>query len=185
MRVRRREKMSDDEFAATYDHMFTGVAWPGHAERFDQTAAFIRPFLTYEDDEWIADLACGDASIVARLTHSHVILGDFVPAPHVQLVGDIMQLVCMIPDVRVFIATEIIEHLDDPDEFLRRVREKTQILILSTPLDETVEDNWHEHYWTWDKEDIGAMLEQAGFKTVLGYEEHTNYGFTFQQWAVR
>ena len=157
MRVRRRPGLTPEEMRTTYDHVYTGEAWPGHDERKRKTTALLDEYV--HPDLLIADLACGDGAIVLNSNAGTKYLGDFVAASHLNVVGDIMDTVCHMPYADILVATEIIEHLEDPDEFLRRARERSTMIILSTPLDEV--DYNPEHIWSWGQEDIDDMLRQA------------------------
>jgi 2-polyprenyl-3-methyl-5-hydroxy-6-metoxy-1,4-benzoquinol methylase len=70
--------------------------------------------------------------------------------------------------VDLFICSETIEHLDNPSETLKLVRQHTNKLFISTPVDK-FDDHNLEHYWAWDFEGISDTLTSAGF-VIKEYE---------------
>lgn len=118
----------------------------------------------------IADMSCGDATVaraLAEYSGIEPILGDY--AAGYQYQGLLTQTVPKLSVVELFVCTNTIEHLDDPDNDLKLIREHCEKMLLSCPVEE-----WNEpsggHYWAWDREAVEAMLEEAGFK-VSAYTE--------------
>jgi hypothetical protein len=111
----------------------------------------------------VADLSCGDAAIALGVT-PEPILGDI--APGYRFHGPIDQTIDSLQPVQLFICCETLEHLDDPDLVLRKIREKTETLVLSTPDGETTDHN-PEHYWGWDAQGVEEMVRAAGFEPVV------------------
>ena len=111
-------------------------------------------------------------------------LGDF--APGYQIRGPIEETIERIPSVDMFVCSETLEHVNDPDAVLRQIRRKADMLLLSTPIGETAPSNNIQHYWGWDRPAIQDMLDKAGFKTVQVYTELVFPGsvYDFQIWAV-
>lgn len=68
----------------------------------------------------------------------------------------------------IAVATEMIEHLVDPHAFVRSVR--SEVLVASSPVNETAESYYAFHLWAWDMEGYAALLEQGGF-TVDRHEQ--------------
>jgi hypothetical protein len=75
------------------------------------------------------DLSAGDATIINALDTETKYIGDYVPG--YEYTGAIEHTLDLIPNVDLYICTETIEHLDDPDDVLRRIRAKSKMLILS------------------------------------------------------
>ena len=111
-----------------------------------------------------ADLSCGDAAILCAVPAKKRYFGDF--APGWPIVGPIESTIDHIPHVDLFICCETVEHLDDPDTVLKSIRDKTDALVLSTPVG-CFHDQNPEHYWAWDREAIEQMLDAARFTPVL------------------
>lgn len=134
----------------------------------------------------VADLACGDAAIASSVDAGRRYLGDL--APGYPICGPIESTVEMIPPVDLFVCTETIEHLDDPDTVLRAIRAKTTSLLLSTPVG-CFHDANPEHYWAWDREAVEAMCADAGFKVSVYVElDLTAAGpdhYSFGIWGLR
>ncbi len=78
----------------------------------------------------------------------------------------IEQTIHSIGQVDLFICSETVEHLDNPDQALADIREHAQMLVLSTPLAEFHAGN-PQHYWGWDHDGVREMLEGAGWKPEL------------------
>ena len=134
----------------------------------------------------VADLACGDAAIASAVDAAECHLGDLgVGHP---ICGPIESTIAQVPHVDLFVCTETIEHLDDPDTVLKEIRGKTTTLLLSTPVG-CFHDTNPEHYWAWDREAVEAMLGVAGF-TPFTYValDLTSYGpdhYCFGHWLCR
>lgn len=66
-----------------------------------------------------------------------------------------------LPYAEVVSLCEVLEHMDDPHGFLRRVG--CRWLVASVPLNETPESHWFGHVWGWDPEGFVTMIIDAGF----------------------
>jgi hypothetical protein len=162
MRVRLRDMPDAAELAEMYATPHDHTRWADHRMRVDVTADLATYML--QPGQTVADLSCGDAAIVRRLVtrcQATAILGDL--APGYDLCGPIEETIRQIPHVDLFVCSETLEHVDDPDKVLRAIREKTNLLILSTPDGETDGSRNREHVWGWDAEAVGEMLAAAGF----------------------
>jgi hypothetical protein len=186
MRRRLRPTPTAEELTALYAKPHDHLQWDDHVYRVDVTSAMAHSMLPRGGT--VADLSCGNALIARRLESTHearMILGDF--APGWPLVGPIEQTLEQIPKVDLFVCSETIEHLDDPDAVLRAIREKTNRLLLSTP-DGEDDDRNPEHVWGWDTEAVEKMLRDAGFapdiKCVLDLRP-AGCEYAFQIWACR
>jgi hypothetical protein len=111
-----------------------------------------------------ADLSCGDGKLLSAIPLRTRIFGDC--APGWPVCGPIEQTIEQIPDVDLFVCGETIEHLDDPDLTLKKIRSRTKRLLLSTPVDAWDDAN-EEHYWAWDRECVEDMLTAAGFSVAV------------------
>lgn len=166
MRCRLRPAYSAPELAALYAVPHAHKRWPDHRLRVAETIRLARELGV---PDVVADLSCGDAKIGRALAPATLILGDF--APGYELCGPLEQTLEAIPHVGLFICSETIEHLDDPDAALTAIRAKADALVLSTPLSETTGRN-REHYWGWDTEGVGEMLSAAGWEPVVQRDVH-------------
>jgi len=107
-----------------------------------------------------ADLSCGDGTILRSIRADQKFYGDL--APGYQFQGPLEQTIHEIPYVDLFVCCETLEHLDDPLATLKLIRGTCRFLLLSTPVDAGMDEN-PEHYWSWSRGDVEAMLAEAGF----------------------
>ena len=112
-----------------------------------------------------------------------------VSFPHMKGVGDIKQAITGLPDrVTTIVLTEILEHLDDPDEIVRLAREKADWLVASSPVEEPPHANNPEHLWSFGRDGYREMLEAGGWKpfsyTEVGFTDPGLY-YTFQIWVCK
>lgn len=180
MRVRLRDT---PDLSALYTDTYDHTKWKDHITRVRLTASLASWF---PDVDSAADLSCGDGAILRYINDYMPIrvnhYGDMVSGH--EFTGPIEETLKSLPNVDLFILSETIEHLDDPDLVLRMLREKTRYLILSTPDGETGTDN-PEHLWGWDTDGIREMLRASGFtpNTYTSLSFPINPYYTFQIWG--
>lgn len=161
MRTRLREAHDAAYLAALYAKPHAHEYWQDHRQRVRSTIALAGFF---EGVSSVADLSAGDGAIINALDAPKKYIGDF--APKYEFHGAIEKTIDQIPNVDLFILSETLEHLDDPDAVLAKIRAKTRYLVLSTPDGEIALDN-PEHYWGWDSDGVREMLVRAEFKPVV------------------
>lgn len=168
MITRLRPKHTEETLRSIYNTPHNHTNWHDHSLRVAATIALAR---FCENINSIADLSCGNASIVRSLAdedfyieEQNMHLGDY--ASSYQYEGPIEQTISLIPKVDMFVCCETLEHLDNPQEVLYNIREKTNHLVLSTPV-----ENWNdgniEHYWSWDRPGVEELLNNAGFTVTV------------------
>lgn len=145
-------------YAAPHDHR----RWHDHHLRVDATIALAK-WLIGDATHAVADLSCGNGAILRAIPATVRVFGDF--APGYEHTGPIEDTIRQIPGVDLFVCSETIEHLDDPDKVLKLIRQKTNALVLSTPVD-AWDDGNEQHYWAWSREGVEEMLTAAGFKAA-------------------
>jgi len=178
MRIRLRPKHTDDKLAEIYQTPHQHRQWEDHILRVKMTIAFASYFPNVKT---IADLSAGDATIISALPADTRYIGDF--APSYQFVGPIEKTIHEIPEVDLFICSETIEHLDNPDEVLVEISKKAKHLILTTP-DGELDNNNKEHYWGWDSDGVREMLLASGFTPkAFSTFQILNLGYRYQAWA--
>ena len=182
-RQRLRPAYSEADLAHVYPHTYDHSIWADHRVRIAATIEFAT--CVFPDPTSVADLSCGDAAIArgygANLPADQIILGDFV-AGH-QHHGMIEDTIGEIPPVDVFILSETLEHVDDPDTLLASIRVMASRIIVSTPLDETLHNP--EHYWTWSGDDVYAMLVAAGWTPAAFHRlDFPDLDVRYQLWAA-
>lgn len=181
MIARLRPAHTEEKLKEIYAKPHSHGDWEDHRIRVAETIALTTELLD-DGDKVAADLSCGDATIIKSFPQfERTILGDF--APGYELRGPIEKTLHTIPRVDVFFLCETLEHLDHPMGILHTLREKTDKLILSTPIGETDDGN-EEHYWGWDKQGIAELLETAKFTPVFYRETPLRSGwYQFQIWG--
>lgn len=163
MRVRLRDAYTPEQLAELYPEPHQHSRWPDHRLRVQVTVQIAHALI--DPIGQIADLSCGDAAIATRIYSLHdPILGDLAEGHPIH--GPIEQTITQIPPVDLFVCCETLEHLDEPDAVLRKIRRKTRTLVISTPIGETTGEN-PEHYWGWDVDGVDEMLRSAGFSPVV------------------
>lgn len=185
---RLRPKYTDEELKEIYSIPHSHHHWLDHKVRVRTTVALASVFLDQEINS-IADLSCGDAYIPQRIADMYsnpldefsLHLGDF--APGYQYTGPIEETIKLIPEVDLYVCSETAEHADNPWEMLYQIRERSKRLIVSTPLDERI--NNPEHYYRWDKEGFLSVLSETGWKPKAYQELTFNYlnDYGYQMWA--
>lgn len=166
MRSRLREL---PDLATTYPKPHQHSGFPDHLLRVSATQALGKWMVRDLGQFTAMDLSCGDGMIARSLGAHHVTLGDIAHGDHVDMVGSIEGALHQIkggPRADIFINCETLEHVDDPDAVLRGIREVTDRLLLSTPIDAWNDDN-PEHVWAWDKGEVAYMLINAGFRPYV------------------
>lgn len=155
------------ELAALYPRPHDHRRWVDHHLRVEATITLARWMISVVNGpiRSAADLSCGNAAIIDALAPdlSHVYRGDL--APGYPITGPLEQTVADLPEVDLFICSETLEHLDDPDVALKAIATKARVLIASTPVD-AGEDPNPEHYWSWSHSDVDEMLTGTGWSTV-------------------
>lgn len=173
MRTRLRPAYTPEQLKLVYSNVYPD--WIGHPERRRVTAQLAMSI--YSGEGLVVDLSCRDGAIEKMMTipDGKLMLGDLMT------VGPMEEALMVVPHCELFICSETLEHLDDPDWVLRQIRLVSDKLILSTPCDEPNAASNIEHYWSWGADDVEAMLVEAGF-TNNQLTLCTPHGFTFQIW---
>jgi hypothetical protein len=165
MRVRLRDLPDRDVLYPTpHDH----THWGDHIVRVNVTVDVATPWAPARG--LIVDLSCGNGTIARELARrglGSVLLGDY--APGWPITGPIEETIFELGDRQadLFVCSETIEHLDDPDAVLKLIRAKAHRLVLSTPDGETDPTRNPEHVWGWDAEAVDAMLAAAGWAPLV------------------
>jgi len=211
MRVRLRGKHGDEAafYAERYPSGYDHTRWPDHVERVDETVRWAREILASSRIDSVADLSCGDGDLPVRAYDAlgatgRLVLGDLNLEGVDRMIrrhntegldvvfyqGSVSAAFNIpTPPVDLYVCSETLEHLDDPDGFLTALRPLTRHLLVTTPEGETGTGN-PEHYWGWDSEAVGAMLAAAGFLDVVGHQVFTplydlHGAYRYQMWMVK
>jgi hypothetical protein len=180
VRVQLRPFYAPDELAEVYDHHYDHRRWPDHIERVTETVRVLDRFAAQTYARSVADLSCGDGAIVNQSGHpwKRRVMGDFTST------GPIETALFDLAPVDMFVCSETVEHLVDPDAVLAKIGDVAQHLPLTTPCGEVGDEN-PEPYWGWDAEAVHDMLTAAGWSTrsmELFTPRSVRY-YTFQVWS--
>jgi 2-polyprenyl-3-methyl-5-hydroxy-6-metoxy-1,4-benzoquinol methylase len=130
----------------------------------------------------VVDLGCGDGGLLQLLKRYedgdpkiHAIGYDFTPANAVgraergvdgQTMDFIEQWEENIELADLYVLTEVLEHLEDPHEMVRRVAERGAALVCSSPWVEHEGSIDASHAWAWDMPGYVEMIENSGLRVV-------------------
>lgn len=183
MRRRLRPAHTPEQLAELYPAPHDHSRWPDHQIRVERTVEVARRLGAVGT---VADLSCGSGAIANAVDAQQHILGDL--AAGYEHTGPLEQTLEQLPAVDLYICTETLEHLDDPDRVLTQIRAKAKALVLSTPVDNWTDTNV-EHYWAWDRWGVEQMLGEAGWTVdayeVLDFTDQGPYFYRFGIWTCR
>jgi hypothetical protein len=181
-RERLRGAHEQKELEALYRSPHSHAGFHDHILRVQATIAVAKWLGPIET---AADLSAGDATIINSLTVGKRYIGDL--ASGYEITGPIEETINLIPEVDLFICSETLEHIDNPEIALSSIRNKAKHLLLTTPDGETGSRN-PEHYWGWDSECIKDMIVQAGFEpmclSLVRLKEY-GYEYDYQIWLAK
>lgn len=180
MRMRLRPAYTEAELNEIYSKPHQHREWEDHRLRVQMTIAFASWFGNVNS---VADLSAGDATIIENINAKVKYIGDY--ASGYEFTGAIDDTIDLIPNVDLFICSETIEHLDNPEITLRKIRAKTKYLIVTTPDSENNSNN-PQHYWGWDADGVRDLLHGSGFKPVIFNKLHfvnPRFVYDYQFWG--
>lgn len=190
-RRRLRPKYTEEQLGKLYSVPHDHRNWWDHKVRVDMTIALGKFATVPTVNGNVVDLSCGNGTIAIELARhfgAMAWLGDYARNPAYHFTGPLEKTLDLLPVMAdLYVCSETIEHLDDPDAALRKIRENAQYLLLSTPIGETGTDN-PEHYWGWDCEAVGEMLEREGWTPVLASNllfADPNLPYNYQIWLCK
>lgn len=190
-RARLRPKYTDEQLKQIYRTPHDSANWEDHKVRVRQTISLGKEAIMPRLGGRIADLSCGNAKIACELAehfNAEPFLGDFAYAPGHLYTGPIEKTIDDLgPNVNLFVLSETIEHLDEPDNVLLKIRRRAGQLLLSTPIAERGDGN-PEHYWGWDQEAVAQMLRNADWEPVLRTDLCFNkpeFCYNYQIWLCQ
>lgn len=164
----------------------------GHAERTDMVADLVADVVNDQGIASLTDLGCGDGALLQKIAQRVQVkawgydlgIQNIHVARSLRLVD--ARRANFLPEGdeieygELLVATEVVEHLVDPRQFIRHLPGGK--LILSSPWDETDRDHYIHHAWAWDEDGYRALVEDCGW-TV---KEQRRCPEGFQAiWAVR
>ena len=179
-----------------YEVLRDNTRWSDHVLRAHVTAGIIAALHPVS----VIDPACGDASIVrladrlspiARITLGDV-SGKNVENARLVLPGarvvrdDAVWLVRKSAKHDMIVLTEILEHLEDPDELLKEARQKADFLVASSPVMRSDQkDENPEHLWMFSAEGYEFMLKEADWTVASWTVIYPGAEYDFGIWVCR
>lgn len=158
-------------------HLEQGV----HQGRFSETFSMVERFTELCGTRHIAvaDLGCGDGGLVSLLKQAGYagIRGyDFQPSNAIGWIDRGVAHYCKtmnfiehwecVPYADLYIATEVLEHLEEPHDLVRKIRARDAALVCSSPWMEHEGNIDASHNWAWDMPGYNKMLIDAGFEVL-------------------
>lgn len=160
----------------------------GHRPRLMQVQDFLLQILKQNPDLTICDFGCGNAGLIREIQSKvsnkiwgydlcpsnvkdayekgntdNVFYKDFVIEPDIQY-----------PDIAI--CTEVLEHLVDPDTFIKKLLNNgVKFIIASSPDYETPDYHAPFHLWVFNGDSYKEMFTDAGWNVVLHHKDYFQY----------
>jgi 2-polyprenyl-3-methyl-5-hydroxy-6-metoxy-1,4-benzoquinol methylase len=149
---------------------------PGHRPRMVRASMMVAQAAYSYGLQSVVDLGAGDGGLLSLLGPMVRAWGyDLSPnaAAHAKLRGvDVRYGDVLSGPVewgQLAVATEMLEHLIEPQAFVKTIRANCKALVASSPFTETPESHYEFHTWAWDFDGYAAMLRGAGWR-ILRHE---------------
>lgn len=158
---------------------------PGHAERLHETARQVHAAANAYGLRTVSDLGAGDGGLLSLLQDPPITScwGYDLQQTNIDGAAGDRGVRVELADVvesewgdqpgtitlgQIVVATEMLEHLIDPQGFVRRIAsaDQARVLIASSPWTERPGAAYEFHTWAWDPDGYRALLEQGGFDVV-------------------
>jgi SAM-dependent methyltransferase len=147
---------------------------PGFRERSQMIADLVTVVFELKPNAWtLTDIGCGDGALLAKLGLGPRAWGYELGAgdvAHARSRGfDVMQKDILHDTLDygdVLVVSEVLEHLDNPVNFLTQLP-RGRVLIASSPSRET--GDWHNpiHTWAWDLEGYADVVKRGGWRVIF------------------
>lgn len=165
------------------DHINQG----GHRPRLMQVLEYLIQIVGDNSEITIADFGCGNGGLIREIEKKlpNKIWGyDLAPSNIEDAVQkgnsqnikylDFVNEPVEFPDIAI--STEVLEHLVDPDAFIKRLLDNgVKYIIASSPDYETPSYHAPFHLWVFNGDSYKEMFENAGWEVVLHYKNHFQY----------
>lgn len=144
----------------------------GHVERTTMVEDLIRELVHAHKVTSVVDLGCGDGSLLGRLRDLAIPMWGYDAGIENRIQAAISGLDVRPADLLIspleyadlIVAAEVIEHLVDPQSFIRAL--PGEWLILSSPSAEDLGWHYEHHAWAWSLEGYVALIESCGWSVV-------------------
>jgi 2-polyprenyl-3-methyl-5-hydroxy-6-metoxy-1,4-benzoquinol methylase len=154
-----------------------------HQPRLFNALELLNEILATEPIESVADFGCGNGGLMRQIKSGNPDLNiwgyDLCPAnveqakergSDVELVDFVLESDLKYP--QVVICTEILEHLVDPDAFLKKLLDNgVKYVVASSPNYETPTNHEEYHLWVFEGESYAEMFDEVGWE-VVKHEKH-------------
>jgi 2-polyprenyl-3-methyl-5-hydroxy-6-metoxy-1,4-benzoquinol methylase len=121
----------------------------------------------------VVDLGCGDGGLLSTLPADLAAWGyDLTPANIAAATergvdARYEDIVAADPEwADLVVATEVLEHLEDPAALLQRAAQRSRILVASSPATETDRAHYEHHLWAFDLQGYRDLIERAGWRVI-------------------
>lgn len=154
---------------------------PMHQWRLSEAARMVTDFVREHRSPrtHIIDLGCGDGglmSLIQQMNGDYVDVSgyDFQPTNAAGWTErgvraeslDFVSEWDRVPRADLYVCTEVLEHLEEPHELLRKIRERDAAVVCSSPHDEHEGSIDASHNWAWDVGGYTEMINGAGFHVI-------------------
>lgn len=184
----------------TYQGWMDLAHQPGFQQRARMVCDLVSEIAALRPVASLTDLGCGDGALLAMLGKIVQPTWGYDAGTADVAHGRSRGLDVRCADIlggelefgELLVATEVVEHLEKPEAFLRSL--PGELLVITSPSRET--GDWHNeiHSWAWDLEGYAGLVTRSGWQVVRQAEcdggLNTFGGETRQQcfqaiWAVR
>lgn len=180
-----------ERYPQGYDH----TVWPDHVERLHASVEFLSPWIQGRRITTAADLSCGDGALIDLLPWpvEERTKGDLVAGPYLDVIGPLPDTLETLTGTTVdlYLCSETLEHVADPDALLYTISQYAEHLFVSTPVGEPQTSGNLEHYWSWNPGDVRDMLTASGWLPMAYQRFRPVYQapgdphpYTFQFWLA-
>ena len=152
----------------------------GHRSRLLMAGAYSAELTADYGCTTLVDIGCGDGGFLQliNLFYDKVWGYDFQPANidgaridrkvDVKYYNIVKEFEKLDLNADVGVMTEVLEHLDNPHTYLKELLLKTslQYLILSSPVNETLEKHYEGHVWAWDMGGYANLINESGWLMI-------------------
>lgn len=186
-----------------FDHVRNWRSFPWYATWIERPRLLASAVaVSLAEPQTACDPACGDGTVllaahklsplekvtfgdISRDTLKHLLPKEF-PFPVDIVCQDALKTIGDLERVDCIVLTEILEHLEDPDELLRLAHEKAEWLVASSPIVPDGNDHTDQHLWAFDMDGYREMLEGAGWNPRTWFTANAKahpYESGFQVWG--
>jgi ubiquinone/menaquinone biosynthesis C-methylase UbiE len=160
----------------------------GHRPRLMQVKNYVLNLVGVDDSVTIADFGCGNGGLIREIQKTlqkNKIWGYDLQPSNIEdshnkgNADNIKYLDFVNNDVefpQIAICTEVLEHLVNPDAFIKRLLDNgVEWIVASSPDYETPDYHAPFHLWVFNGDSYREMFEQQGWEVVVHLKDHFQY----------